>query len=257
MQKKFNLKGLFIEHRKTLLILLIIIPVHYSFQVVRKTKVNFQAEDGLVITADQYYSKKSNPYIILFHQEGASRGEFEPIAERFLRMNYNCLAVDLRSGDKYGFTTNETTKLAREKGFNTRLYESLKDIKAAIAYVQEISEEPIILLGSSYSSSLSLFAAGEFPEVKAVITFSPGEFFLPETSLQSVLKDFNKPVFAGCSTEEYPYVAEMFQNSDNQNYIIFKPSYGQGKRTAEALLPGNETSDEYWLALLIFIRSIR
>ena len=254
MLKIFSVIYSLVKPRNLVILLFILVPMHFSFQVIRKTKVNFEAEDGLIITADHYYSKTSNPYIILFHQEGSSRGEFETIANRFLSMNYNCLAVDLRSGGRYSFTENETAKLAREKGFSTRLYESLKDVTAAIKYIRTISEEPIALLGSSYSSSLSLIAASKNTDVKAVIAFSPGEFFLPEITVNSILNSLTIPVFAGCSTEEYPYVTDMFEGSENQNYILFKPSSGKGTRTAEALLQNKESSDEYWLALLIFIR---
>jgi len=226
--------------------------------VTRKSKVSFPSEDGLEITADHYYSKKSNPYIILLHQERSSRGEFDSIAERLIKMNYNCLAVDLRSGDRYGFVVNETALRAREKGLNTTLIECLKDINASIEFVKKISNLPIILLGSSFSASLAILTAKNDSAVKAVIAFSPGEFFLPGIEIKSELEDFNKPVFAGFSDEEELYIRDMFSLAVNHNNInLFSPSDNAGKRTAEALLSLNNSSDEYWLALLIFLRSIQ
>ena len=243
--------------RKFLIILFALLPFLLSFQVIRKTKVSFTSEDGVKITADHYYSRKSNSYIILFHQEGASRGEFETIAERFLKMNFNCLAVDLRSGDKYNFTINETASHARELGLSTSLFESIKDVRAAIEYVKRISGKPVILLGSSFSASLSLITAKDDPNIQAVIAFSPGEFFLPVKELKSELKAYPKPVFAGFSEEEAVYVENMFSLSHDDSIRLFSPSYKSGKRTAEALLSSNESSDEYWLALIIFLRSLQ
>ena len=243
--------------RIAMLSILLLFPFIMSAQVIRKSRVNFESEDGLLITADNYFSKKNNPYIILFHQEGSSRGEFDSIAERFVKMNYNCLAVDLRSGNNYGFVVNETAVRAKEKGINTRLYESLKDIRASVEYIRNKSSNPIILLGSSFSSSLSLIAGKEEPVVKALIAFSPGEFFLPEITLGNVLQNYNKPVFAAFSTTEFPFVEDAFKEADSELITVFKPISGPGKRTAEAMLSSSEDSNEYWLALLIFFRSIR
>ena len=68
-------------------LLLLLLPViHSNAQIIRKSKVTFLASDSLLITADHYYSKKTNPYILLFHTENASRGEFDSIADRFARM---------------------------------------------------------------------------------------------------------------------------------------------------------------------------
>jgi len=243
--------------RKRLVVIILLLPFIFSFQVIRKSKITFFSEDDLEITADHYYSKKSNPYIILFHQEGASRGEFETIAERFLKMNYNCLAVDLRSGDRYGFTVNETAQRAKEKGLSTVLLESLKDVKSSIEYIKTISDKPVILLGSSFSASLAIIEAKKDSTVKAVVAFSPGEFFLPVIELKNELQDFNKPVFAGFSEEEAYYVKDIFSLSNNDRLSLFSPSYNYGKRTAEALLSSNKSNDEYWLALLIFLRSLQ
>ena len=73
-----------------------------------KEKVSFPSEDGIEITADKYLVNEEYPYILLFHQAGSSRGEFRDVAEKFLKLRYNCLAVDLRSGDNANFVNNET-----------------------------------------------------------------------------------------------------------------------------------------------------
>ena len=172
-------------------------------------------------------------------------------------MNFNCLAVDLRSGDRYNFTVNETVSRAREQGFSTSLYESIKDVRAAVEYIKKISSKPLILLGSSFSASLSLIAAKDDPNIQAIIAFSPGEFFLPEKEMRRELTSYPKPVFAGFAEEEAYYVMEMFSQTSKESLSLFSPSYKSGKRTAEALLSSNESSDEYWLALIIFLRSLK
>lgn len=257
LQKILNFMKIIINWRIQIIIVFLLFPNISFSQFARKTKVTFPSEDGLIITADNYFSKKSNPYILFFHQEGASRGEFSTIAERFIKMNYNCLAVDLRSGERYGFILNETASKAKEIGLSNVLYESLKDIRASIAYVKKINTHPVILFGSSFSASLALIAAMNDEDVKAVIAFSPGEFFLPDIEMKTVIQDINKPVFIGMSQQEAEYVNKMLVSKNNNNIVVFQPSDEPGKRTAEALLDTNQSNNEYWLALLIFMRSLQ
>ena len=76
------------------IILFSILTAENAFsQIVRKSKLEFYSTDSLILTADHYYSNKDNPYILFFHSENSSRGEFDNIAYRFSKMHYNCLAV--------------------------------------------------------------------------------------------------------------------------------------------------------------------
>ena len=61
---------------------LILMASSISFSQVGKEKVSFIAEDGIEITADKYLANEEYPYILLFHQAGSSRGEFNGIAIR-------------------------------------------------------------------------------------------------------------------------------------------------------------------------------
>jgi dienelactone hydrolase len=239
------------------LFILISFPILASGQVIRKSKVSFPTSDNLIVTADHYISKKSNPYIILLHTEGSSRAEYDFIATRLLKLNYNCLAVDLRSGDRYEFTTNETAKRAKEMGLANGLYESAKDVKASIDYVKSLSDSSIILFGSSFSATLSIILAENDSLIDAVIAFSPGNFFSPESDLKEIIPDYKKPLFAGFSVDEFPFVEEIFAETELNNLTVFKPINSNGIRTTKALLNSNAGSDEYWFALLVFFRNIR
>ena len=176
---------------------LIIITIFiFSFLFLEaQEKVTFSAEDGLKITADLYETNPANPYILLFHQAGYSRGEYRQIANKILKFGYNCLAVDLRAGGEVNYIQNHTALLAVQQGYSVDYLSSKKDIEAAIKWVKERSKEPVVLFGSSFSASLSLLVAKNNPDVNAVIAFSPGEFFAPELTIRSEIKNFEKPVF--------------------------------------------------------------
>lgn len=225
--------------------------------LIRKNKVEFKADDGITITADNYFTNKTSPYLILFHQERSSRGEYDSIVERFVKIGYNCLVVDLRSGDKYGFVENETSRNLSDDVRPATVMESIKDVKASIEYAWNLNREKVILLGSASSASLALLEGKNNDMVKAVIALSPGEYFQPAVGMKSYLSGFPKKIFVGCSTNELPFVEEMFSDTDPSNITIFKPSYGTGERGSAALLRGGSNRDEYWLSLLIFFNSIK
>lgn len=238
-----------------LLAFIVLLNPAFNYNLVRKNVVEFKAEDGVTVTADNYFLNKKSPYILLFHQERSSRGEYDSIAERFVRLGYNCLAVDLRSGDRYGFVKNAT---ANSLGDETKTaLESLKDIKAAVGYAYSLSNEKVILLGSASSASLVLIEAKTNDLVKAAISLSPGEYFQPAFDMKSYLSGFSKKVFAGCTLQEYLYVEDMMSEIDPANKTIFKPSSGNGERGSAALLRESSNRDEYWLSLLIFFNSIK
>ncbi len=238
------------------LTLLLVPAFHAGGQIIRKSKVTFLSSDSLTITADHYYSKKTYPYILLFHTENSSRGEYDSIAGRFARMHYNCLAVDLRSGSSFGYVENETAKMARENGFNTLLAHSARDVDAAIDYAFRISGREMVLLGSSSSASLCLLEGIDNPKVRALMAFSPGEFFRPEKDIGQVASQISKPVFVTGSSDETVYLQEMFAHTDAKYLNLFIPSGNVNQRGSELLTPQNPDRDQYWLAVLIFVKSL-
>ena len=127
-----------------------------SLNVIRKETVTFTSDDGLLVTADEYIIASDNPYILLFHEQESSRGEFETIARKLCKMDYNCLAVDIRNGGSVNFISNETVKRCRESRCPVGPGDVEKDMLAAINYAFERSSQPVILFGSCANGSLCL-----------------------------------------------------------------------------------------------------
>jgi dienelactone hydrolase len=226
-------------------------------QLIRKSEIEFSASDGLMVTADHYYASDEFPYILLFHTELSSRAEYDSLAYRFVKMKYNCLSVDLRSGDRYLFADNKTAKRARSKDMARSLAASEKDIRAAISYVDSLSEQAVVLLGSSASATLVLKVARSHPRVSAVLAFSPGEFLRPRTSLKEIVSNLDKPVFVAGSAEEYPYLTEVFAHMDPGLVTLSEGIEQNPHRGTEMLRPGNPVRDQFWLSLLLFIKTLR
>ena len=241
---------------KTLHILTILfLACSFSLAQSSKEKVTFTAEDGIEITADKYLVNEEYPFILLCHQAGSSRGEFNEIAERFMKLRYNCLAIDLRSGDNSNYVKNETAQKAGGQNSQVKFLDASLDIRAAIDYAYGLNPKDVILLGSSYSASLVMLEGKEHPYVKAVIAFSPGEYFGDDLRMEEVLDSYHKSLFIAVTEREEPYVRQMISNIPEDKYTLFQPE-NPGVHGARALWEDNPSKDEYWLALLMFINNL-
>jgi dienelactone hydrolase len=222
-----------------------------------QVKIDFRADDGLLVTADKYFVHDTLPWILMFHQSGSSRGEFTEIAPKLVRLGYNGLAVDLRYGREINFIANETSLLAQAENFPRTMTDARRDIQAAMDWVSGQSEKPVILLGSSFSASLALILAKDNPATSAVIAFSPGEFFGPPDLVRNAIRNLDVPVFLAATRREYPYVTELCSGISTDKKTIFRPAENPGVHGAKTLWESEVSSPEYWLNLLMFINRIR
>ncbi len=221
-----------------------------------KEKVTFNSEDGIQITADKYLINEEYPYILLFHQAGSSRGEFNEIALRFQKLRYNCLAVDLRSGDNSNFVRNETARNLGSKGSSVKFLDAAQDIRAAIDFAWALNPKEVILLGSSYSASLVMLEGKDNTNVKAVIAFSPGEYFGDDLRMEEEIdSSWSKPLFVAVTEREQPYVKQMLINIPEEDYTMFLPEKA-AMHGAKALWEDSPSKDEYWLALLFYVNNL-
>lgn len=231
--------------------------ISLSIHAFNQEKISFLSSDGLRLTADLYMDDIQKPFVLLFHQAESSRGEFREIAPRLMKLGYNCLAVDLRSGNKSNYVQNESAKKAKKQKLTTGFLDAKVDILSALEYVKRYNKKPVVLLGSSYSASLALIIAQQSENVKAVVAFSPGEYFRPSIDVKTSIKDLNLPVFAAATKLEYAYTKELLIENDNPLKIIFKPSTGRGVHGAKALWEESEGSRECWFQLAFFFGKLK
>jgi dienelactone hydrolase len=195
--------------------------------------------------------------MLLFHEEGSSRGEYRDIAPRLVKMGYNCLAVDLRTGRGKNYISNETARRAASLRPSPTLVDCIKDIQGAVRYIRSRTRQPVVLLGSSFSASLCLLEAVNDTLVRAVVAFSPGEFFRPFLSVKDSLNRISVPVLLAGSKKEYPYLSELASGIPPDHLTLFVPSRYEGEHGTASLLSSNPASGDYWLSLLMFFRNLR
>jgi dienelactone hydrolase len=231
--------------------------VFFTFALCAQETVTFPSKDGLTITADEYITDDTMPYMILCHQAGYSRGEYMNTASRFQKFGYNCLAIDARSGKEVNGITNETAILAAKKKKGTTYLDAEQDIIAAIEYVYKKTKKKVILVGSSYSASLVLKIAATNDKVKAVLAFSPGEYFGDKLNLKETIKTLDKPVFVTSSKAEAADLSSLMKEVKSPNKTQFTPS-NTGDHGSKALWKENNPNyHEYWMSLLMFMRGLK
>ncbi|MCG8577110.1 MAG: hypothetical protein MI810_19670 [Flavobacteriales bacterium] len=213
--------------------------------------VEFESLDGLIISGNMYRTEqKVRGQILLCHQARFSKFEYEGIAQRLNEMGFNCLAIDQRSGGPIANQVNETNLRAKEQGLGVEYLDARQDIKAAIDYLASETEDAIILWGSSYSSTLALYEAYENEKVKAVVSFSPGNYFADTLgSLVPLMAEFEKPMFLTSGNWEAGQVSEIIEGKElNSNQVQFIPE-AQGHHGSRALWAEQDGGEEYWTAL--------
>jgi len=222
--------------------------------------ISFKSADGLSITADRYapHSSDTTPLIVLFHQAGSSRGEYNEIAPRLNKLGFNCIAVDLRSGEYSRGKDNETAIRAGKAGLATSYADAYPDIIASLRYArQHFSNSKVIAWGSSYSAALVLKAAGDHPQlVDGALAFSPGEYFAhigkSKTWIRDSAKNIKAPVFITSAKSEANDWASIYEVIDTGSRQSFVPETA-GKHGSKALWKKYADSPDYWQAVSNFL----
>ena len=151
------------------------------------------ATDKLNVKGTYYQAQNPRAIILLFHQAGSSKDEYATIAPRLVDMGYSALAIDQRAGGSmYG--ANETVQ-QMPKGWANSMEDAAQDLEGALRWAEPFGK-PIILWGSSYSASLVIPLANTYPdEVKAVLAFSPGEYFSDKHRIGRAAGALTVPIF--------------------------------------------------------------
>ena len=220
--------------------------------------ITFPSIDSLTISANYYEADPNAPIIVLCHQARFNKFEYAGIAPRLNKMGFNCLAIDQRSGGPISVYQNETMNRALKENRSIDYLDAEKDIISAVKWAYIKSKRPVILWGSSYSSTLALYVAMSNNQVGAVIAFSPGNYFSEvKGNLKEMLPNYNNPMFITSTKYENIHVKQFMSNvilKDKQ--IVFAPET-EGYHGSQALWVGQPEGDQYWVAITNFLNLIR
>jgi dienelactone hydrolase len=180
---------------------LLLITIGLALPVNAREQITLTASDGVKVYADFYPAgSNSQPYILLFHQAGSNRAEYAPIAPRLVKLGFNCLAIDQRSG---GYLWGQQNETVRHVGHNGEYLDVLKDMEAALAWARSSGNKGKVLVwGSSYSAALVFVLAAEHhDEVAGVLGFSPGEYLDSPNAVHEAAAKVTVPIFVSSAND--------------------------------------------------------
>ena len=216
--------------------------------------VLLKASDGVTVHGFWYKAAQPKALLLLFHQARSSKDEYAAIAPRLVEAGYSALAIDQRAGGEL-FGKNET---AAALGRKADYLEAVPDLKAALNWGRQ-QKLPIILWGSSYSSSLIFpLAAGDPQGIVALLSFSPGEYFDSDKQMvRTAAAKVNVPVFLASTQDEKseadPVMAALPKNSANIRFVPEHGVHGSSMLIASRNPQGAEAN---WNAVMRFLQGI-
>jgi dienelactone hydrolase len=216
--------------------------------------VILKAADGVTVYGRYTKAAKPKALILLFHQAGSSKDEYATIAPRLAEAGYSSLAIDQRAGGGlYG--TNETAKaFGREADY----LEARPDLQAALDWART-QKLPIILWGSSYSSSLIFPLAASDPQgIVALLSFSPGEYFDSDKQMiRTAAAKVKVPVFVASTKDETSDADPIFAAlPKNPADVRFVPEHGVHGSSTLIAKRNPEGVEENMRAVLAFLDRI-
>jgi dienelactone hydrolase len=201
-----------------------------------------------------YEAAKPKALILLFHQAGSSKDEYATIAPRLVREGYSALAIDQRAGDGM-FGTNET---AAALGHKADYLEARPDLRAALDWGRR-QKLPIILWGSSYSSSLIFPVAAKDPQgIVALLSFSPGEYFDSDKHMiAAAAAKVRVPVFIASTKTETgdadPIMAALPKTAGNARFV---PDHGVHGSSTLIVNRNPDGAEANWRPVLEFLNRV-
>jgi dienelactone hydrolase len=223
--------------------------------------VTLTAADGVKIAGVHTSVEKPKALILLFHQAESGMDEYATIAPRLATWGYASLRIDQRAGGDL-FGGNRTAKgIGVKPGHVATSAEYLAakpDLEAALAWAQA-KKLPVILWGSSYSASLVFLVAAEHPgAVRAVMAFSPGEYFDDKTLVAKAAAKVRAPVFAtsaqdGHEIDDARTILAAVPGAKEQ----FVPKQGGVHGSSTLLRAKNKDGAEpAWAAVIAFLQKV-
>ena len=218
------------------------------------------SDDNINIITDTYIISEDpkTPVIVLYHQAGWSRGEYLEIAPKLNQLGFNCIAVDLRSGEAINDVENLTAKHAKEASKQTRYIDALPDILSSLRFINSnFPDSDIIAWGSSYSAALVLHVAGKHPDlIDGALSFAPGEYFAKQGKSKTWIKESASGIsvltFITSARNEKNNWSEIYDAIKSDKKSSFLPE-SKGNHGSRALWDQFEDSGQYWDAVSEFL----
>lgn len=199
--------------------------------------------------------------ILLMHEEGASRGEFLSIGPWLALQGYTAVAIDLRYGQTSRGLKNETALRSRQLGLSWDLTTNKTDVINSLRFLHEhYPASSYILWGNSYSASLAISLAAEYPQLcSAIIALSPnrsGDLALRQ-EMQENIQRLHQSILLSGAQSDLKDLQNLFLLIPASSKKLFVPQYSRGNSGSSALWLQKTDSSEYRQAVLQFLDGLQ
>ncbi len=176
----------------------------------RAEPVTFETADGFVLHAELWRASDAKaPVAVLLHQFNLDRRSWSGLVPALSRAGFTVLALDQRG-------QGESTEQKTPQGARTVRVRELPrgevgpvvsagtaDIAAARAFLvaRGLAVDRLVLVGASYGCTVSLLAAREIPDVRAIALLSPGTAYFG-VDVREAASRFPGPVFAVAAADD-------------------------------------------------------
>jgi len=217
--------------------------------------VTLTAADGTQVFGTYYRAAKPKALILLFHQAGSSRHEYDSIAPKLAAEGYDALAIDQRSGGTLYGPNATVDHLGRSADYQA----AEADLQAALDWAGK-QGRPVILWGSSYSAALVFRVAAANPgKVAAVLAFSPGEYLWSPNLVHEAAAKLTVPVFVTSAkdADEIGAARSILAAVSGQTKVQFVPATA-GIHGASSLRSDRNAAGaaDYWTAVDAFLHRV-
>lgn len=214
-----------------------------------------KSADKIPLAGFLYPAAKPKAIILLFHQAGSSKYEYDTIAPRLAALGYTAYTIDQRAG---GLLYGDNSTIALLSG-SRPLIEAMPDLQAAVDWARP-QGLPVILWGSSYSASLSFIVAANNPTVvKAVMAFSPGEYFDDKGMVTKAASRLRVPVFVTSAKDagEIAAARQIIDAVPSQPKVQYVPQTA-GTHGSSTLIDAKDPKGaaENWRAVEAFLKQV-
>ncbi|OYY91584.1 MAG: hypothetical protein B7Y45_02705 [Sphingomonas sp. 28-66-16] len=218
---------------------------------------NIKAADRINIVGWVYPSSKPRGIILLFHQAGSSKNEYDTIGPRLAADGFTAFAIDQRAGGDL-FGDNSTVHLL--DGSKPYL-EAKQDLQAAVDWANKQTPHlPVLIWGSSYSAALVFLVAAENKgKVQGVLAFSPGEYLGAPDLVERAAAQVRVPIFATAAKDAGEIgaaraIVEAAPAATKQLYV--PPTAGVHGSSTLIAARNPRGAEENWRAVEQFLRRI-
>ncbi|MBS3060725.1 MAG: alpha/beta fold hydrolase [DPANN group archaeon] len=170
--------------------------------------VNFVTTDGVAIFGTLYSNSDTNRSVVLVHMLSSDRKAYEDFARQLQQQGFNALSIDMRG---HGQSTMQirSWQIMGPPDFQN----SVRDIEAAVQYLENQGMQPDALVGASIGANLALIYGAISQGTKKIVLLSPGIDYRG-VNIGPVAPEYKSAAFLIAAFDD-EYSASTVQTIDN------------------------------------------